>query len=52
MASADKRPPPEEPVATEDGHGEHPTEPAEGPPAPGEDADAPRAPHPDEPAEG
>ena len=52
MTSAEKRQPPEEPVDSEDGHGEHPTEPAEGAPAPGEDADAPRGQHPDDPAEG
>ena len=52
MGTADKREPPAEPVATEDERGAHPTEPAEGAPAPGEDADAPRTPHPDDPAEG
>ena len=37
---------------TEDGHNAHQVEPAEGAREPGEDADATRTPHPDEPAEG
>jgi len=37
---------------TEEGHDDHPVEPAEGAREPGEDADEPRSPHPDEPAEG
>ena len=37
---------------TEEGHNANPVEPAEGARQPGEDADAPRPPHPDEPAEG
>lgn len=49
---AEKREPPEVPVATDDAHGDHPIEPAEGAPRPGEDADADRPPRPDEPAEG
>jgi len=38
--------------ATEEGHNDHPLEPAEGARQPGEEADHPRPPHPDEPAEG
>jgi hypothetical protein len=39
-------------LTTEEGHNDHPVEPAEGAREPGEDADQPRSPHPDEPAEG
>ena len=39
-------------LTTEEGHNAHPVEPAEGAREPGEDADALRPPHPDEPAEG
>ena len=49
---ADKREIPEEPVATDDGHGAHPVEPAEGAVEPGEDPAAAHTAHPDEPAEG
>jgi hypothetical protein len=45
----------QEPTAgstTEEGHNDHPVEPAEGAREPGEDADEPRPPHPDQPAEG
>jgi hypothetical protein len=38
--------------AAEEGHNDHPVEPAEGAREPGEDADEPRPPHPDEPVEG
>jgi len=36
----------------QEGHIAHPVDPAEGAREPGEDADEPRSPHPDEPAEG
>jgi hypothetical protein len=39
-------------LATEEGHNAQPVEPAEGVREPDEDADQPRSPHPDEPAEG
>jgi hypothetical protein len=38
--------------AAEEGHSNHPVEPADGARVPGEVADEPRPPHPDEPAEG
>jgi hypothetical protein len=43
---------PEAGSAPEEGHNDHPVEPAEGAREPGEDADQPQPPHPDEPAEG
>ena len=49
---AEQRERPDEPVATEDAHGDHPIEPAEGAREPGENADTGRTPRPDEPAEG
>ena len=49
---AEKREAPEAPVLADDRAETHPVEPAEGAPAPGEDPDAGRPPHPDEPAEG
>ena len=52
MASEDERRPREEPAPSGDALDAHPVEPAEGAPQPGEDADALRPPHPDEPAEG
>ena len=49
---AEKREAPAEPVATDDAHGDHPVEPAEGARPPGEDAGDERPSRPDEPAEG
>ena len=42
----------QEPESELEGHNAHPVEPAEGAREPGEDANAPRPPHPDQPAEG
>jgi hypothetical protein len=39
-------------LTSEEGHNAHPVEPTEGAREPGEDANQPRSPHPDEPAEG
>jgi hypothetical protein len=49
---AEKQQEPAAGSATEDGHNNHPVEPAEGAREPCENADEPRPPHPDEPAEG
>ena len=49
---AEKPEDPRDEVTTEDGHNAHPVEPAEGAREPGEGANEPRPPHPDEPAEG
>ena len=48
----EKQKEPDREFTTEEGHNNHPVEPAEGAREPGEDADEPRPPHPDEPAEG
>ena len=50
--SPGREPEPTADASPEELLGAHPTEPAEGARAPGEDADEPRPPHPDEPAEG
>ena len=49
---ADKQEQPGNEITSEEGHNAHPVEPAEGAREPGEGANEPRPPHPDEPAEG
>ncbi len=49
---ADKQEQPGNETEPEAGHNAHPVEPAEGAREPGEGANEPRPPHPDEPAEG
>jgi len=50
MMERQQEPAPE--PTTDEGHNAHPVDLAEGAREPGEDADAPRPPHPDQPAEG
>jgi hypothetical protein len=52
MSVADKQEQSGVEFTSEEGHNAHPVEPAEGAPEPGEGANEPRPPHPDEPAEG
>ncbi|MBW3634553.1 MAG: hypothetical protein KY456_16160 [Chloroflexi bacterium] len=52
ISVADKQEQPGNEVPLEEGHNAHPVEPAEGAREPGEGANEPRPPHPDEPAEG
>jgi hypothetical protein len=52
MSVAEKQEQPGVEITPEEGHNAHPVEPAEGAREPGEGANEPRPPHPDEPAEG
>ena len=52
ISVADKQEQPGNEIRSDEGHNDHPVEPAEGAREPGEGANEPRPPHPDEPAEG